>query len=326
MGVPATSPSVSAAVTVPGGQTLSNSGGKWVHTVEDTTVRVYASGTRLSISISPKLVITADSGHWFVPNPDIYLTEVWYDFAAASYGVSMSAPNYALWAGAAGQTLAGVGEQVMKLPAKMRTPGYDPFTDPSLLSDLQTIAQNTSGGGGGAPAMKDAEFTAQVTLGADLSRDLGGASVVLPAGAQLSLSVRAMGDMPTTMAEFSNLKIASIGVDLRKEDAQVRLRVAGTDLPVVWVSRATLLHGGKLDLSYVLVNEVIGEAFRQLVAGGAVPGTLEQATADPHSPAARAIVDKAVAQHLEPLIKQAVLANRSVIPGLDLARSLGLEK
>jgi hypothetical protein len=135
-----------------------------------------------------------------------------------------------------------------------------------------------------------------------------------------------MGSVPTTMAEFANLKIASIEVDLRKEDAQVRLRVADTDLPVVWVSRATLLHGGKLNLSYVLVNEVIGEAFRQLVASGSVPGTLDQATADPRSPTARAIVDKAVAQHLEPLIKKAVLANRAVIPGLDLARALGLEE
>jgi hypothetical protein len=176
------------------------------------------------------------------------------------------------------------------------------------------------------PEMRDAEFTAQVTLGTDLSRNLGGASVVVPAGAQLTLAVRAMGKMPTTMAEFANLKIASVQVDLRKEDAEVRLRVADTDLPVVWVSRATLHHGGQLDLSYVLVNEVIGEAFRQLVAGGAVPGTLEQATADPHSPTARAIVDKAVAQHLEPLLKQAVLSNRAVIPGLDLARALGLDK
>jgi hypothetical protein len=326
MGVPATSPSVSASVTIPAGQTISNKDGNWVHTVDDVTVRVYVSGSRLSVSFSPKMVITAVSEEWYYPNPDIYLTEAWYDFAAASYGVNMSAPRYAMWLGAAEKTLGGVGEQVVKLPGKMRSPGYDPFTDPTLLADLQTIAQGASAPSGSMPEMRDAEFTAQVTLGTDLSRNLGGASVVVPAGAQLTLAVRAMGKMPTTMAEFANLKIASVQVDLRKEDAEVRLRVADTDLPVVWVSRATLHHGGQLDLSYVLVNEVIGEAFRQLVAGGAVPGTLEQATADPHSPTARAIVDKAVAQHLEPLLKQAVLSNRAVIPGLDLARALGLDK
>ena len=49
-------------------------------------------------------------------------------------------------------------------------------------------------------------------------------------------------------------------------------------------------------------------------------------TSDPASPAWHALVDKAVAEHLDPLIKQAVLANRNVIPGLDLAKALGVEQ
>ena len=49
------------------------------------------------------------------------LREAWFDFSTGRYGVSMTSPNYALWAGADTQTLAGVGALFAKMPARMRS-------------------------------------------------------------------------------------------------------------------------------------------------------------------------------------------------------------
>ncbi len=325
LGAPVSAQALQARATIAGGQTIANSGGNWVHTVDDTQLFIRVTNSRLVVDFSPQLVITADSGHWFVPNPDIYLTRVWCDFSTGAYGQESTAPNYARWAGAGQKLLAGVGELLIKLPPRMLAGGYDPFTDPALIPDLQTMATSMSagGGGGGAPKMDKAAFTAEATLGAELRRDMGGASVALPAGTTLSLTLTPDGEVPTSAAEFANLKIQSIQMILTK-NASVRLKVLDVDLPLVAVSSAVLSRGGTLHLNYILINESISAAWRELVRAGLAPGTLADATKDPSSPRGHAIVDEAIRKHLDPLIQQAILANKAVIPGLDLAKALGV--
>jgi len=327
LGAPLSAESLQASATIAANQVIATTPDKVVHTTDATQIHIIVSNNRLEIDFSPQLVITADSGHWWVPNPDIYLTQTWFDFSAGTYGEEMSAPNYALWFGdAANKTLTGIYDALFaKMPARMRAGGYDPFTDAQLPADLQAMASSLSGGsGGGGLHIDNSEFTASVTLAAELREDLGGAIISVPAGTRLSLSISPQGDLPMSAADFANLKLSSIQASSSRDEASVNLRVFDSDLPIAWVSTATLVYGGHLQLNYVLINEALSAAFSELVRAGVIPGTLDDATRDPNSPAAHALVDAQVAKHLEPLVKDAILSKRDLIPGLDLAQALGV--
>ena len=78
-----------------------------------------------------------------------------------------------------------------------------------------------------------------------------------------------------------------------------------------------------MHLEYVLATDALAAAWKVLMvgAGQAAPQELNE---DPRNPAIHAAVDKAVSSHLEPLLREAILSNRAVIPGLDLATALGI--
>ena len=196
LGAPVTKEMLTARATIAAGQTIADDGENWVHTVRETHVHVYVTGQRLSVSFFPALVITADSGHWWWPNPDLLLSEAWFDFATGTVGKKASIPWDAAKYGGDAKLQAGIGDLFAKMPARMRSGGYDPFTDPQLPADLQTMASGMSGGGGGGgPKVKadGAEFTAEVTLAEELRRDLGGASLSLPDGTRITVAVRPQG-------------------------------------------------------------------------------------------------------------------------------------
>ncbi len=326
LGVPITSQVLMVNASLSAGQVLHADKDATIHTVENTQISARITNSYITITFSPHLLITADSGYSFVPNPDLHLYSLTWDFAAQQLSWSMSAPNYAWLGGAKARVNAALMGQVTKLPGRIRTPGYDPFADPQLPDDIKKMFTG-SGGGGPLPRVSAGGATAETTLGADLKQTFGSASLVVPKGTKVTLDVVTSGGIADNPAET---RIGSVALKLsgREGGAQVRLHALDVDLPLIEVTGATLRTGGQVQLSYELVTEGLETAFRALVAIEAIKsGQADQVGADAvdgRQPKLHALIDAAVRQHIEPLVRQLILANRGVLSGVDLAQVLGV--
>jgi hypothetical protein len=109
--------------------------------------------------------------------------------------------------------------------------------------------------------------------------------------------------------------------------ANVNVHVLDTDVPAILVDSATLSHGGSVSVSYVVDPEV-GEFFFRGLLGAA---TLESGQPvsddvlnDAREPAVHKIIDGHIHSDFEPLLRQAIKQNKDAVPGLDLAKALGI--
>jgi hypothetical protein len=104
--------------------------------------------------------------------------------------------------------------------------------------------------------------------------------------------------------------------------SNVSVRIADADFPLIYVSNVTFASGGHLQFSYLLVAEAMEGFWRSLLAAAAVAsGQGDKVGADAplyDQPRMRAFVDSLVHSEVEPMLKQVVLENRRVIPGMDL--------
>jgi hypothetical protein len=328
LGVPVMHQQLSVSGTIAAGQTLYSDAKATIHTKEDVRVTARVSNTRVSISFDPALTVTGNSGHWYVPNPDINISELYWDFTSQKAGMSSSAPRYAIWAGATTDILGNVVALINRLPPRMRAANYDPLNDENLASDLNSfITSMGSGSGSSMPRIADGEFEASVTLGGELRQEFGSASLTLPNGTQLTLTVAAQGDIPDKLEDL-RIKTARISMSGGGSGASVNLKAFNTDLPLIFVKSATLSAGGSLAFDYTLSTEVVDSAFRLLIAAGAVAqgqgDRINGESLEARHERLRALVNAAVSKHVEPLLRKAILSNRNIIPGIDLGQALGL--
>lgn len=232
--------------------------------------------------------------------------------------------------GAAEKISKAIGTQAAKLPARIRTRGYDPFTDPQLPADIKALATNLATPSGGATPKLNipaAGLAAEAVLGEDVRQTFGPASVVVPQGTRIRLSATATGGVP---ADLADLRVGAVALTLSGSagGAQVNLRVLDANLPLVEVTTATLHSGGRFQLGYLLVTEQLETAFKALVAVAAITsGQADKLGENPlegRQPKIHALIDAVVRQHVEQLLRRVILANRSVIASVDLATALGL--
>ena len=133
----------------------------------------------------------------------------------------------------------------------------------------------------------------------------------------MSVTCILAGGVPSSAAE---LKIASVNLRMSGA-ANVSFKLLNEDIPVVCISSATFTSGGKLSMTYDVLDESIVNLVRTLVAeaarrqGRAVVGSLADGVM-------RRLVEKEVKDKVEPLLRQLVIDNKNAIEGIDLAKAL----
>jgi len=328
-GAPSTLQSLSFEGTLVAGQTLPGSDSdKTIHTLTDTRVNISVTAKELYIWFTPALVIT--SGTW--PHPDMQLTHVSFDFTAGTFGFGAEGPNYAWWIGNAKDKLtAGLAGLFGAMPSAMRVPGYNPFSDANIQSNLAAFFSNMSSPSGSAPAdMPKAtglKMSATVTLGGEIRQTSGRFSLVIPSGTSITISVNLSGGIPTNLRD---IRISSLDLKLwhpGNKNSNVEFRVLDAGFPLIYISSATFSSGGHLQFSYVLASEVVEAAGRRFLAELAVAagqgGQIGEDALRADQPKLHAFVDALLHSNLEPLLQDLILANRHAIPGMDLGEALG---
>jgi hypothetical protein len=320
---------LTATATIAGGQTLSNSGGKNIHTVGDTTLRVSVNTRGLSIDFGPSLVITKEDAIGWI-DVDIDLHRMSWDFGSQRLHAEWTAANAVNWFGGVGDELFSAFRGALnELPSRTSEPGYNPFTDENLAADLTALVTRLAraGGSGTMPRMSGASLRGEFSVSGELTRSLGhDVTMVVPSGTRLSATAFLTGDVPDSAAR---VRIGSVRLDASGGGATLNLRALGADFPVIRISSVTMAAGGHLSANYVIVHEDIGTAILQLLA-------VAQAQANPLSQgeirddltvrdqAAHQLIDTLVRDNIEPVLRDAIRSNADAIPGINLAELLGV--
>lgn len=331
-GVPTRGHELSVSGHLEAGQTLSSDAENTIHTGESGTgIDVSVSAAGIYIDFRPPLIITHHVDYFF--DPDIQLNSLHWNFDRQEWGVSWTARRFVNLIGDPGGMILSRITRLAdeNLPARMFERGYDPFADEYLIGDLQSFIGGFSGGSsGGLPTISRTHVEAEATLGGDIEHDLGWGRVVIPEGTQVRLRANVQGEIPEEMAD---LRLDSIIVSLQNRggsEANLDLRVLDQNFPMINVTRATLRYGGAIEAQYSLVTEWF-EALGRLIALQSAreghPELLEAlgGTTEVQQPRMHALVDAAIQQHAEPLIRDLILANRTLIPGVDLVTMIGIQ-
>ncbi|WP_132122889.1 hypothetical protein [Actinocrispum wychmicini] len=320
--------SLTASATIAGGQTLSSSGGKIIHTNSDTTVRVSVTTTGLSIDFSPSLTITKEDAIGWI-DVDIDLTRLSWNFTTQMLHAEWTAANAVNWFGGVGDELfSAFNSALNQLPARTNTPGYNPFTDPDLATDLTALVGRLSAAGGGAmPRTSNAQIEGSFAVSGEITRDVGhGVTLVIPSGMRLTATASLAGGVPSSAG---GIRISSVVLSASGGGPNVNLRALGQDWPVVRVSSVTLTSGAHVSASYTIIHEDIGTLFLQLLATAVVqenPLAAGEIRDDlsVHDQAAHRLVDQMVRDNAEPALRDAIRANARSVPGLNLADVFGV--
>jgi hypothetical protein len=318
-----------ASGTIAAGQTLWSGDGRRVHTIGDVRVTASVTNTGIVVDFSPSLTVTKENAALGFIDVDVNVQQLRWSFQAQTIGTTWSARNIVnIFGDPGGELLAAFGGALQQLPARTRQPGYDPFADPDIAGDLAALlGRLSSGGGSEPPRASEIEIGGGVTFGTEVVRDVGdGISIVVPAGTRFDVTAELQGGVPRDLA---SVRLAHARFRSSGGTPNVNLRALGQDWPVVALSSIDLAAGGGLSASYRIVHEDLGSAVLQLLAAAVVrenPLAAGEIRDDltVRDEAAHRLVDERIHTHLEPALREAVLQNRAVLPGIDLAVVLGI--
>lgn len=214
------------------------------------------------------------------------------------------------------------------LPSRTMQPGYDPSTDPYLLTDLQAVAKSiASGGSETMPSMSQVQVEADLALESELVRDVGGGvQLVVPAGTSLRPTASLAG-VPRSGAElrFGQIELHASG----RKEVWINLRALGQNFPLISLFSATLHNGGRVSADYRIIHEDLGSSILEVLAAAHKqehPLSAGQMREDltHRDKAAHDKVDQIIRENIESALADAIRANATAISGVNLAQALGL--
>jgi len=336
--------SVSASFTIPGKRKL---GGNWMYaakTRDTTQVWIEVSTTGIRLSLSPGLYLDVD---W--PARDAELQSAGIDFAsgkpfahvADGGGIGMIPLKGTI----ADKVTHMISEatQGTKLGAH-----YDPTHDPDLKGTLDRVmagfqklfhSDEQAGPAQKAPVnpeeMKHVSAGATVALrgGAKFLKD--GTGIELAAGAPLSISVDGAGDVGQ-LAQSHDAQSAADALSVQAVHLSTEgLTVIAKGKPVARISSMTLARGGKVSIDSMTPLGKLADAeaaesgisllFALIAARSGDGDAAGAAYQNAQRPAVVDGVSRAmIEQTFNETVRKMILENRTAVPGLDLARALGL--
>jgi hypothetical protein len=333
IGAPTRVQDLRASVKLAGGQILYKDSDIYVSTNEATTMAIRVSDSELTVTFDPFLALSACIAN-ICAEGIVLLEKLTFNYRDQKVSGSWQAPpEVEWWPGGVGKILSETlnSSLLSALPKQMLAPGYNPFEDqelprqlPGILAKLasSTSAGGGSGGGGSEGSMNpdiqssDAELVAKIYLKGDLRQD----QISISAGTSFTLTVYLDGGMPASLADA---KVRQVVLNADRGGAEVKYHEFG----VVTVQRAVLSYGGSITTEYELVTEKIEEGFRLGIT--TLRALLGQQTDESDLKASkhtgpRAAIEKFVHTQVEPQLKNLIITHKDVIPGLDLAKALGL--
>lgn len=338
--------SVNASIMIPGHRKL---GGNWAYsakTREATEVYVEVSTTGVRLSLQPGLYLDID-----FPGRDCELESAGIDFATGK--------PFAHVADGGGIGVVPVKGMVsdkithMIAQATAGTPlgkHYDPTRDPDLQGTLDKIVagftnlfhtEDPAAAPGKSPIapdeMKRVSAGATVALKGPIQFMKDGTGITLDGGAPITIGVEGAGDIGALSQNLHDPQRAADALDVQA----VRLSTEGLTVmakgkPVAKLSALTLARGGKITIDQMqplgkLADAEAMEAGVSLLAalaalhGGGDASFANGAYQNAQRPqvvdgVSRAMIEKQFTDTIHKLILQ----YRDAVPGLDLAKALGL--
>lgn len=342
---------VRATVTIPAGKTLSGSWAASVATREASDVTVEVSQTGIRAWMTPTLFVDAT---WPLQNAEI--REAGLQFARGKpYAVVVDSAGLGSGAISIADTISDKLIDAMQqgiAGTPIAQPGYAPTHDADLRGTLsQVIAgfRRLFSGDKNGDGVRDDPRKSPVLTRQDLQQVSAGATVGLRAGgsflkngsgleiapgSELSMAI----DSGSSMADLQGIR-SPVGALAAAEIRTVRVTASGMEViargqPIARISAMKLHHGGgvtidQMELLGVARDARIAESgvsllisMMALASGSAGAGEAMRNARDPH------LVDGAVRATMEKqfteTVHRMVLQYRSAVPGIDLARALGL--
>jgi hypothetical protein len=337
--------SVRASLTIPGKKQL---GGDWTYaakTREATQVGVEVSTRGVSVWLSPGLYIDVD-----FPGRDVELDGAGVDFASGKAHANVSdggGIGVIPLKGFVSGKVTGMIEQAIA-GTKLASHHYDPTHDPDLKGTLERVVAGftklfhpvgdaeTTGKPPIAPhEMSRVSAGATVALKAGASFVKDGTGITIAGGAPLSIAVQGAGDLGHIM----NGKDAQQAIDAMNVQAvslsTEGLQVVAKGNPVAQLHSITLSRGGKVSIDHMtplgkLANAEAAESglslLVALIAARSGDGnTAGSAMGNAHRPVVVDGISRTlIEQTFTDTIHKLILQYRTAVPGIDLAKSLGL--
>lgn len=336
--------SVNASFSIPGNRKLT---GNWMYaakTRETTQVWIEVSTTGIRVSLSPGLYLDID---W--PGRDAQLSSAGIDFTSGKPfahvndggGIGMI-PVKGIIADKV-TTMLSEATKGTKLGAH-----YDPTQDPDLKGTLDRVMagfqklfhSDEQAAAGQKPPIKPEEMK-HVSAGATVAMRGGakflqdGTGIELAAGAPLSISVDGAGDVGH-LAQSHDAQSAVDALDVQAVHLSTDgLTVIAKGKPVAKISSMTLARGGKVTIDSMTPLGKLADAeatesgislLFALIAARSGDGNAAGAA---YQNANRPVVVDGISrgmieQTFTDTVKKMILENRTAVPGVDLARALGL--
>lgn len=325
-GVPVSGQSIDFSVNLGGGQSLYDEGQNTVHTGENGVgVYVSVSTHGFSVRFAPGMTVTHDPGRW-LPNVDVNLTGYSWNFANQELNASWNARRIVNWLGDPGTQIHSVMREnvLSKLPSRMFQEGYDPFQDPNLISDFTQLFQSMgSTGDMEMPENSRASLGAGFTLDEDYTTDAGGYDISIPAGTRIRMRANAGGGIPE---DFADTSVDSLTLELSGGDANVDISILGEKISAINIRRITFRNGGDVSFEYGLVTETLASLGKLLLMIGQLRTGQDMGvrSIESNHEGIRQIIDEKLDEAVEPMVREMILSNKNLLPGLDLSSVLGL--
>jgi hypothetical protein len=303
-----------------------------IHTDDDPTqVFITLDGRGLGIHFAPDLLITNHADSALSPDFNVWVSSVRWDFHSQMVVADCNARGITFvvnW----GNPCQGIADGVAtflqgQLPGRVFVKDYDPFSDPAILTDLAGFGRSgSSGAASGLPPIRFAQLSASFTLDADVTRTAGAGVIAILSGSRIELSVT--GQVPGNDAA-PKIDSVRLSIGAGAGGASLNLRAFDMDVPLLRLNKVELHNGGALTFDYTTVTEDLEFIARVFLVAEVVRsgrgGELGEDALTAKQPRIHAIIDSRVRPKLEPMLRDFIIAHRGAIPGIDLAKSLGVE-
>lgn len=333
--------SARVSFTLPAGRKLAGSMLYDASTRFSTQVTLQVSPDSLRVYTSPPLPFDvqfpAANMSFYGAGVRFASGEVYANFHKSGVGIDVTATGRDTVVGLIGRAIAGT---------PMARPGYNPMTDPELMSTLMRVKGNFDAlpeARAGAAGVSAAEVS-RPTIGATLAmrtpflQEGDGASVRIPAGGQFDVSISGTGNLAAILAagDAQGAAMAAGIRDVSVSSEAIELVRGGE--PIARLQRLRIAPGGAVTLEQFRMLGGLGagagfEALVRLLAGGvALAGqgvpleagvaiTAQSGAADPEI--TRGVSRSMIERGLTAAVQQLLRDNRNAVPGLDLGLVFG---
>jgi hypothetical protein len=345
---------VTASVTIPAGKKLAGDWKSRVATKDATTLTVEVSQTGIRVWLSPSIHVDAT---WPLQNAEIRAAGLKFAngkaFADVADGHGLGSGMISITEKLEGMLTGVINQGVAGTP--LARPGYQPTKDTHLENTLERVVHgfahlfDDDKDGDGKPDHGDkkrkpaleASEVGHLTAGATLTAKAGGhfmkdgTGLELSPGSDLSMAVEGGGNLRDVMGSKSPAEAAQAAAVQAVRLTATGMKVVSKGKPIAQITAMTLHHGGKVTIDSMQLlgkahdAKVMESGLSLLVGlialagrdGNAAGGALHNAQ-DPQlvDGVARTLIEKTFTETVHDMVIQ----HRSAVPGVDLAKVLGI--